>query len=177
MQLFGGGDELAKRKDIINPNLMTNTSQAVSNENSNTITTDNIISLSTLQLLGGKTVTISALFSWKNYMWGTGGRFGWELNAGVTNGEDFYLGVWSQDIKDNSTGQKVFTKTIQIPVGINSIKECAYYFYSNGSLKIEHLKLEEGSIATPWCPAYADYAMKSDLDVLKAEIDQLKQNK
>lgn len=177
MQIFGGGDELAKKKDVINPNLMTNTSQAVDNKASNTITIDNLISLSTLQLLGGKTVTTSALFSWKNYMRGTSDRFGWELQAGVTNGEDFYLGVWSQDIEDNSTGQKVFTKTIQIPVGINSIKRHAYYFQSNGSLKIEHLKLEEGSIATRWCPAYSDYAMKSDLDVLKAEIDQLKQNK
>ena len=176
MQLFGGGDEFAKKKDIANPNLMTNTSQAVDNKNFNTITIDNLISLSTLQRLGGKTVTISAFFSWKDFTWGASGRFGWELEGGLTNGEVFYLGVWSsQDIKGHSTGQKVFTNTIQVPVGINSIKSCAYYFTASGSLKIEHLKLEEGSIATRWCPAYSDYAMKSDLDALKAEIEQLKQ--
>lgn len=42
---------------------------------------------------------------------------------------------------------------------------------------IAGLKLERGTVATPWCPAYEDYAMKSDLEALKAEIDQLKQNK
>lgn len=46
-----------------------------------------------------------------------------------------------------------------------------------GSLYFANLKLERGPVATDWCPAYADYAMKSDLDALKAEIEQLKQNK
>ena len=35
---------------------------------------------------------------------------------------------------------------------------------------IAGMKLEKGAIATPWCPAYEDYAMKSDLDAPKAEI-------
>lgn len=47
----------------------------------------------------------------------------------------------------------------------------------NGVFWIAGMKLERGTVATPWCPAYEDYAMKSDLDALKAEIDQLKQSK
>ena len=43
---------------------------------------------------------------------------------------------------------------------------------SNGSSPfwIAGMKLEKGAIATPWCPAYEDYVMKSDLDAPKAEI-------
>ena len=154
---------------------MTNTARIVDNKASNTIASVNLISVNTLRLLEGKTVTLSALCSWKDYQWGVQGRFGWELNAGTTNGRDLYLGIWAQNIGGNSTGQKVFTTTIQIPVGIDWIKSANYYFQANGNLKIERLKLEEGSIATTWCPAYEDYAMKSDLDALKAEIEQLKQ--
>lgn len=40
-----------------------------------------------------------------------------------------------------------------------------------GSLFFANLKLEHGPVATDWCPALEDYAMKSDLDVLKAEND------
>lgn len=36
------------------------------------------------------------------------------------------------------------------------------------------MKLERGGNATPWCPAYDDYVMQSDLDNLKEQIEQLK---
>ena len=45
----------------------------------------------------------------------------------------------------------------------------------SSSYWIAGMKLERGTIATDWCPNYEDYAMKSDLDALKAEIEQLKQ--
>ena len=46
-----------------------------------------------------------------------------------------------------------------------------------GTLTIDHIKLSIGDIATDWTPAPEDYVMKSDFEALKAEIDQLKQNK
>lgn len=45
------------------------------------------------------------------------------------------------------------------------------------TIEINDLKVERGSIATQWSPAPQDLVLKSDLDALKAEIDQLKQNK
>lgn len=49
------------------------------------------------------------------------------------------------------------------------------YLGSNpNGFQLRKVKLEKGDVATPWCPAVEDYAMKSDLDALKAEIEQLK---
>lgn len=44
----------------------------------------------------------------------------------------------------------------------------------DGTFTVKNLKLERGNIATEWSPNYADYAMQSDLDALKATVDQLK---
>lgn len=41
-------------------------------------------------------------------------------------------------------------------------------------IRFDALKIEKGTESTDWCPAYDDYAMQSDLDDLKAQIEQLK---
>lgn len=41
-------------------------------------------------------------------------------------------------------------------------------------VKFDKMKLEKGTESTDWCPAYDDYVMQSDLDDLKAQIEQLK---
>lgn len=48
---------------------------------------------------------------------------------------------------------------------------------SSANLTLTNATLNLGTVAKEWQPAFEDYAMKSDLDALKAEIDQLKQNK
>lgn len=45
---------------------------------------------------------------------------------------------------------------------------------STAQIRFDALKVEKGTVATDWCPAYDDYAMQSDLDDLKAQIEQLK---
>ena len=45
------------------------------------------------------------------------------------------------------------------------------------TIEINDLKVERGTVATQWSPAPQDLVLRSDLDALKAEIDQLKQNK
>ena len=45
---------------------------------------------------------------------------------------------------------------------------------STTQIRFDALKVEKGTVATDWCPAYDDYAMQSDLDDLKAQIEQLK---
>lgn len=47
----------------------------------------------------------------------------------------------------------------------------------SAQVSLTETTLNEGTIIKEWQPAFEDYAMKSDLDALKAEIDQLKQNK
>ena len=78
--------------------------------------------------------------------------------------------------------------TLKLPADLFSKKEN----YNHGNIVIntglqqgdtnaliKHEMLESGSIPSNWSPAPEDwgFAMKSDLDALKAEIDQLKQNK
>lgn len=78
--------------------------------------------------------------------------------------------------------------TLKLPADLFSKKE--NYNYGNivittglqqgdTNALIKHEMLESGSIPSNWLPAPEDlgFAMKSDLDALKAEIDQLKQNK
>ena len=45
-----------------------------------------------------------------------------------------------------------------------------------GSLFFANLKLERGPVATDWCPAPEDYAMKSDVNDLRNQVQQLKDN-
>ena len=45
-----------------------------------------------------------------------------------------------------------------------------------GALYFANLKLERGPVATDWCPAPEEYAIKSDLDALKAKEDNIAEN-
>lgn len=45
---------------------------------------------------------------------------------------------------------------------------------STAQIRFDALKIEKGTESTDWCPAYDDYVMQSDLDDLKAQIEQLK---
>lgn len=45
---------------------------------------------------------------------------------------------------------------------------------STAQVRFDALKVEKGTESTDWCPAYDDYVMQSDLDDLKAQIEQLK---
>lgn len=45
---------------------------------------------------------------------------------------------------------------------------------STAQIRFDALKVEKGTESTDWCPAYDDYVMQSDLDDLKAQIEQLK---
>ena len=60
---------------------------------------------------------------------------------------------------------------------IGYIKNFQNIVNTDTNIRFDALKIEKGTISTTWRPAYEDYAMKSDLDALKAEIDRLKQNK
>jgi hypothetical protein len=188
MQLFCGGDEFAKKKDIVNPNLFTG---------SKDFTGDWISTYQVKQK--DKYLDFTALCV--NWTWG-----GISQYIAVNKGETFTASAYvkadagftvrwySMLNSDGEGGYKVvdinpFSKEIN---GTGNWQKTSITFTvtgDSGAIKpriegdgsspfwIAGMKLERGTVATPWCPAYADYAMKSDLDALKAEIDQLKQSK
>lgn len=183
MQLFAGGDEFAKKKDIANPNLLTGTAD-FSGDNwsyQNTASRDP----NTKALNGNicvKEAPWSQVYQVVNVVAGQFYTFSVETNNG--NARPFAQapdGTPSDCLaRSNSTSQIFSTSTWG---RFSATWECV----KSGQIRlfeaqgVEHyvanMKLEIGTVATPWCPAYADYVMKSDLDALKAEIDQLKQNK
>lgn len=204
MRLFGGGDEFAKRKDIINPNLMQDTAQ-FSKLNDENFWINRGGSLSNLlDSLGNKTLSFgsewSGLISSIHVSRGEIYTLSYNVKTSDSNIKTF---IYSNDVKYSSDQCKVdflnyfydgkvinplinswvsqgdtnehrvavsflVTQSGILGVRPESINAKAPYYVSS-------FKLEKGGLPTPWCPAYADYATKSDLDALKAEIEQLKQ--
>ena len=183
MQLFGGGDEFAKKKDIVNPNLLTGTAD-FSGDNwgyQNTASRDP----NTKALNGNicvKEAQWSQVYQVANVVAGQFYTFSVETNNGyvrlLAQAPD---GTPSDCLAElSSTSWSFNTNTWhRFSATWKCVKSGQVRFFE--AQKVEHyvanFKLEIGTGATPWCPAYADYVMKSDLDALKAEIDQLKQNK
>ena len=182
MQLFGGGDEFAKKKDIINPNLLTGTAD---------FSGDNWVYQGASR--DPNTKAPNGNICAKEAQWSQAYQV-----VNVVAGQ-FY--TFSVDVKGTYAQTMVQTPDGGKPTNIKGENTQKFYFpndtWNRASMTIyclesgqvrffeaqgvEHyvanMKLEIGTVATPWCPAYADYVMKSDLDALKAEIDQLKQNK
>ena len=202
MQIFGGGDEFTKKKDIVNPNLIQQSTSLVLN---------GIIALPSAFRMGETYKTQPNATSY-NGVWTTFGNGNWVEYANnsafvrLLPNEIYTLSFWLKSdgtIKNNpiafnynkSATKKAFTLSVK-SYGNNEYKfygtfetdstdptYCLLYFdlgslfdvSKSFNICIEKMKLEKGSIATTWCPAIQDYAMKSDLEALKAEIDQLKQ--
>lgn len=182
MQLFGGGDEFAKKKDIVNPNLLKGTAD---------FSGDNWIYQNASR--DPNTKALNGNICAKEEQWSQVYQV-FNLVAGK-----FY--TFSLDVKGTYALLMVQTPDGKDPTNIKGENKQQIYFqndtWNRASITIyclesgqvrfleaqgdEHyvanMKLEIGTVATPWCPAYADYVMKSDLDALKAEIDQLKQSK
>lgn len=187
MQIFGGGDELAKKKDVINPNLLKGTanwdSQSWSsywnNKKSGSkdylgndqiqINTAWAGPVHTINVKSGDSITISGIF---------------KLNIDACQ-----IGIPAGDTKYNDTAV-VVTRSPQIFVdgqsrgtGYINITDQNYHVLSatytvtqGGTLNprfespsdqpnflLSSMKAEYGSVATAWCPAYADYAMNNGL--------------
>ena len=183
MRLFGGGDEFAKKKDIANPNLLTGTADFSGNNwgYQNAASRD-----PNTKALNGNICVKEALWSQVYQVVNVvAGQF-YTFSVETSNG---YARLFAQT--PDGAPSDCFAESSPTPQGSNTN---TWHRFSNtwkcvksGQVMLfeaqgaEHyvanMKLEIGTVATPWCPAYADYVMKSDLDALKAEIDQLKQNK
>lgn len=187
MQLFGGGDEFAKKKDIVNPNLIKGTANwdyhiwgsYWNNQKSGSkdyLGNDQVQikaawagPVSTINVKSGDSITISGIV---------------KLNIdacqiGIPAGDGKYKDtavVVTRSPQVFVDGQSRGTGYINITDQNYHVLSVTYTVTQGGTLNprfespsdqpnflLSSMKAEYGSVATNWCPAYADYAMKASL--------------
>ena len=111
------------------------------------------------KLTAGKTYT----FSWEEYHVNGTNRVGTGLyyyKTGATSA-NFHLGIReaAEVIREIGRWQK-YIYTFTAPSDADWSKNMSWYIYGhyngNGTFYVRHIKLEEGSVATPWCPNSSD---------------------
>ena len=107
------------------------------------------------RLTAGKTYT----FSWEEYHVDGTNRVGtglYYVKTGATSAS-FHLGIQeASDITREIGKWQKYTYTFIAPNDADWSKNMMWYIYGhyngNGTFYLRHIKLEEGSEATPWCP-------------------------
>lgn len=121
-------------------------------------TTDDFLTL--FKGLEGQTVTVSFDYEYSGFVAGSGfNRLGWETEI-TTDNTSRFLGPWYNPTNDSGSGRT--SATFVVPKNIKSIDESRGYieFPGSGTGTLSHLKLEKGSVATPWTPAPEDVGVK-----------------
>ena len=186
MRLFGGGEEFAKKKDIANPNLFVGSKDFAGN-------------WLNIELVQQKDKYLDFTAVYNTRRWG-----GISQYVVVKNGDTFTASAfvkaeagsslrWYVALNFDSEGdyKKVDVNPSAMAItGTGNWQKTSITFTVTGDggairprvegdgskpFWVAGMKLERGTVVAPWCPAYEDYAMKSDLDALRAEIEQLKQ--
>lgn len=203
MQLFGGGDEFAKKKDIINPNLLANSKKCemqtqagsiqfgkfitLSPNNIGSIYLSDAVSNKGIHKDGTTYLPIEQNTYYAQTLWFTtdvqviSSNFHSNLLFYSSNGSQYpFSSVEVHQIVGNQykvSGYFNSKTNSDFDLGyIGNFNQCLK-ITSTAQIRFDALKVEKGTESTDWCPAYDDYVMQSDLDALKAEIDQLKQSK
>lgn len=175
MSIYALGRKLLTDKtEIGGRNYVLNSDKSVSTDSDNQTDLGTVL-LETWQKLQGRQITLSAIFTWSNFQFGTQGRFGWEAELKLSNGGDTYIGIWKRNPPLNSSGSEMLQATFTVPQNITGISSSQAYLLAGGNLKIEHLKLEVGEVATDWSPAPED--VRSQIRDLQNQINQLKKVK
>lgn len=187
MSIFIDKHELAEKKNIVNPNLLSNT-DSFKDFYIATIGTPASPTKDKLDPLGHVTSHATSAWQQATYFLDIDTSSVYTLSAFVWLNGDQPIKAICRDV----TGISACSNNGMVINGIKSncwqrISFTFQGFYkshvafdfevTDGTVDfwLGSYKLEKGAIATPWCPALEDYAMKSDLDALKAEIEQLKQ--
>lgn len=118
------------------------------------------ISQSGLQskLVAGETYT----FSWEEYHVSGTNRVGTGLyyyKTGATSA-NFHLGIQQKGNVSITNQWQKCSYTFTAPSDADWSKSMSWYVYGhyngNGTFYVRHIKLEKGSVATPWCPNSSD---------------------
>ena len=137
-------------------------------------TSNNIGGLSLEQWndLRGKTITISVDTQWSGWSSGNNrNRIGWEICLIYQDGKKDYFGPWTTPKTANGKDRPHITCTVR-DEEIKSLDEGASYIQANcSSAKVSNLKIELGSIATPYSSAPSDDASVTQIQNLTATID------
>lgn len=134
------------------------------------------ISLEDMNELRGQTITLSVDVEWTGWQSASGAnRIGWELQVVYADGSTVnnWLGVWA--IPATASGKQRVSATYTIPdKEITSLGEGAVFVQANcASAKVSRLKIERGSVATPYSPAPSDEATVTQVQQITASIDGL----
>ena len=126
----------------------TATNDYLSNETNNDF-------LTIFKGLEGKTVTISVDYEYSGFVAGSSrNRLGWETRVVTDSAVNF--GLWYYP--NNGSGSGRMSLTFVVPKNITKIRYANGYIQFSGTETgtLSHLKLEKGSVATPWTPSPLD---------------------
>ena len=174
MQLFGGGEEFAKKKDIVNPNLLTSSKDFTGSKWVNipeNVQKDKYLDFTAIcvnwawngisQYIAvnkGETFTASMYVKAS-----AGSSASWYINLPSDEGDYKRVDVDSNSKTINGTGNWQKTSITFTVIGDSGAIRPRIESDGNSPYWIAGMKLERGTNATPWCPAYKDYAMKPDV--------------
>lgn len=132
------------------------------------------ISLDAINDLCGKYMTVSVDVEWSGWKSGNQNRLGYELQINYDDGSTEYDGCWLTPTTAN--GKQRVTATYKIKdQHVKSLGEGNAYIQINcTSAKVSRLKIEQGSVATPWAPNPADLATQSAFSELSQSLEGLR---
>jgi hypothetical protein len=132
------------------------------------------ISLDAINDLCGKYMTVSVDVEWSGWKSGNQNRVGYELQINYDDGSTEYDGCWLTPTTAN--GKQRVTATYKIKdQHVKSLgKGNAYIQINCTSAKVSRLKIEQGSVATPWIPNPADLATQSAFSELSQSLEGLR---
>lgn len=164
-------DAKYKAKDGVN--LATKTGNVSLSGGYNSNKNIGYISLDAINDLCGKYMTISVDVEWSGWKSGNQNRLGYELQINYDDGSTEYDSCWLTPTTAN--GKQRVTATYKIKdQHVKSLGEGNAYIRINcTSAKVSHLKIERGTVATPWTPAPSDNATVTQLQSVTASIDGL----
>lgn len=164
-------DAKYKAKDGVN--LATKTGNVSLSGGYNSNKNIGYISLDAINNLCGKYMTVSVDVEWSGWKSGNQNRLGYELQINYDDGSTEYDGCWLTPTAAN--GKQRVTATYKIKdQHVKSLGEGNAYIQINcTSAKVSYLKIERGTIATPWTPAPSDNATVTQLQSVTASIDGL----
>lgn len=132
------------------------------------------ISLDAINDLCGKYMTVSVDVEWSGWKSGNQNRLGYEVKIIYDDGSTEYDGCWLTPTTAN--GKQRVTATYKIKdQHVKSLDEGNAYIQINcTSAKVSRLKIEQGSVATPWTPNPADLATQLAFSELSQSLEGLR---